>query len=118
MNVFRQNEEQRARHDAQDAARRTETVERRSESAARLESDLNDFLRADFPTVLVSRADDALTITRTHGMTLVVTVLDNLYNLEYPGATDVMAQHRKNFGCYVMEKQMTAKVVDWLNGKP
>src|SRR5260370_40317291 len=84
MNVFRQNEEQRARHDAQDAARRTETVERRSESAARLESDLNDFLRADFPTVLVSRADDALTITRTDGMTLVVTVLDNLYSCHPP----------------------------------
>jgi len=38
--------------------------------------------------------------------------------LEYPGATDAMAQHRKNFGCFVLEKEMTAKVADWLNGKP
>ncbi|MDE5440245.1 hypothetical protein GWG65_02050 [Bradyrhizobium sp. CSA207] len=118
MNVFKRNEEERAKREAQDAPRRTETIKRRSEAAARLETDLKEFLREGFLDVGISRSEEIVTLTGADKMTLVITVMDDLYSLEYPGATDVMAQHRKNFGCYVMEKQMTAKVADWLNGKP
>jgi hypothetical protein len=116
MNVFKNNEEHRARHEARANERLAETVGRRSEAAAGLMSQLNDFLRERFQGVSVSQTDDIVTLTRSDGTTLVITVLDKLYNLDYPGATDAMAEHRRNFGCYVMEKQMTAKVVDWLTG--
>jgi hypothetical protein len=117
MNVFKSNEQERSRHEAEANDSLVNTLKRRSEAAAQLVSQLTDFLPERFHGVSVSQTDDVVTLTRPDGMTLTITVLDKLYNLDYPGATDVMAKHRKNFGSYVMEKQMTAKVVDWLNGK-
>src|SRR5947209_546364 len=118
MNMFKNNEEERARRDAQAAARNAEILKSRVAAATLLEAELSDFLRSGFPSILVSRSQEVLTLQRVDGMKLIISVMDNgMFSLEYPGATDAMARHRKNFGCFVLEKAMTAKVVDWLNGK-
>jgi hypothetical protein len=116
MNIFEKNEREKADADYASMRAWADNDNACVDVAIALEPELREYIERNVPTAKLTRKANLLTVVRSDGMILAVTVEDHRrFFIDYPNLDDARTKQHRLYGSRPDEREMTIAVVEWLN---